>query len=116
MSWCETSQILTATVLPDKKRLLRPALLLLTAQACGRVAPAHHLLGAVIEMIHTATLVHDDVLDAAATRRHVPTINAGWGTMVKEQGDFLASHTILEMLQLLNSDSRAARERREAPR
>ena len=38
------------------------------------------------------------------------SINAGWGTMVKEQGDFLASHTILEMLELLNSDSRAARD------
>ena len=50
---------------------LRPALLLLTARACGRVTAAHHLLGAVVEMIHTATLVHDDVLDHAGLRRHV---------------------------------------------
>src|SRR6516225_8848673 len=41
---------------------LRPALLLLVAHACGRVVPAHYVLGAVVEMIHTATLVHDDVL------------------------------------------------------
>src|SRR5262245_29123055 len=47
---------------------LRPALLLLTARACGHIVPAHHVLGAVVEMIHTATLVHDDVLDAAAVR------------------------------------------------
>ena len=53
---------------------LRPALLLLTARACDRVTPAHHVLGAVVEMIHTATLVHDDVLDAAAVRRHVATV------------------------------------------
>src|SRR4051812_42310911 len=50
---------------------LRPALLLLSGHACGRVTAAHHVLGAVVEMIHTATLVHDDVLDGAAVRRHV---------------------------------------------
>src|SRR4051794_6549414 len=55
---------------------LRPALLLLTARACGAVTPAHHVLGAVVEMIHTATLVHDDVLDEATVRRHVRTVNA----------------------------------------
>src|SRR5580692_11811596 len=58
---------------------LRPTLLLLTARACGRVTPAHHILGAVVEMIHTATLVHDDVLDGADRRRHVATVNALWG-------------------------------------
>jgi octaprenyl-diphosphate synthase len=72
---------------------LRPALLLLTAQACGRVVPAHHLLGAVVEMIHTATLVHDDVLDNAVMRRHVPTVNAGWGNQASILlGDYLFTH------------------------
>src|SRR5437588_668699 len=47
---------------------LRPMLLLLTARACGDVNQAHHVLAAVVEMIHTATLVHDDVLDSADTR------------------------------------------------
>src|SRR5262245_22568866 len=50
---------------------LRPVLLLLAAKACGPVKPAHHVLAAVVEMIHTATLVHDDVLDSATVRRHV---------------------------------------------
>jgi octaprenyl-diphosphate synthase len=58
---------------------LRPTLLLLAARACGRVTPAHHTLAAVVEMIHTATLVHDDVLDEATLRRHARTVNAGWG-------------------------------------
>jgi octaprenyl-diphosphate synthase len=58
---------------------LRPTLLLLVARACGKVAAAHHVLAAVVEMIHTATLVHDDVLDEAKLRRHVRTINSGWG-------------------------------------
>jgi octaprenyl-diphosphate synthase len=61
---------------------LRPTLLLLVAHACGKTAPAHHTLAAVLEMIHTATLVHDDVLDEAGTRRHVRTVNANWGNKV----------------------------------
>ena len=57
---------------------LRPILLLLTAEACGGIREAHQTLAAVVEMIHLATLVHDDVLDEAETRRHVATVNARW--------------------------------------
>ncbi|MCS7465914.1 polyprenyl synthetase family protein [Stieleria sp. ICT_E10.1] len=57
---------------------LRPAVHLLMAEALGGVKPSNITIGAVLEMVHTATLVHDDVLDEAATRRHVPTINAQW--------------------------------------
>lgn len=72
---------------------LRPTLLLLTARACGRVTQAHHVLGAVVEMVHTATLVHDDVLDEATVRRHVPTVNAGWGNKASILlGDYLFTH------------------------
>ncbi len=55
---------------------LRPAMLLLSASAVGSINDTHLVLGVVIEMVHTATLIHDDVLDNASTRRHVPTINA----------------------------------------
>ncbi len=73
-----------------KGKRLRPALLLLTARACGGIEPAHHTLGAVVEMIHTATLVHDDVLDSASVRRHVPTVNALWGNQASILlGDYL---------------------------
>src|SRR5262245_48381818 len=72
---------------------LRPVLLLLTAKACGRVTPAHVTLGAVVEMIHTATLVHDDVLDGAKVRRRVATVNAVWGTKTSVLlGDYLFTH------------------------
>jgi octaprenyl-diphosphate synthase len=57
---------------------LRPALVLLSGKACGGLGRAHRLLAAVVEMIHTATLIHDDVLDEATIRRHLDTINARW--------------------------------------
>ncbi|MDZ4779466.1 MAG: polyprenyl synthetase family protein [Planctomycetia bacterium] len=73
---------------------LRPALLLLAAQACGRVTKDHHVLAAVVEMIHTATLVHDDVLDEAAMRRHLETVNARWDNQASVLlGDFLFTHS-----------------------
>src|SRR3954470_9815725 len=72
---------------------LRPALLLLTARACGRVTPAHHTLAAVVEMIHTATLVHDDILDGARVRRRAATVNAVWGVQPAVLlGDYLFTH------------------------
>ncbi len=72
---------------------LRPTLLLLAARACGKIAPAHHTLAAAMEMIHTATLVHDDVLDEAEIRRHALTFNAGWGNKVSILlGDMLFTH------------------------
>jgi octaprenyl-diphosphate synthase len=87
---------------------LRPVLLLLTARACGRVAPAHHVLGAVVEMIHTATLVHDDVLDGARVRRRVPTVNAVWGTQTSVLlGDYLFTHAF--HLASTLDDARACR-------
>ncbi len=72
---------------------LRPALMLLTAKAVGKIVPAHHTLAAAVEMIHTATLVHDDVLDEAEIRRHVRTVNAEWGNKISILlGDMLLTH------------------------
>jgi octaprenyl-diphosphate synthase len=72
---------------------LRPALLLLTAQAVGRITPEHHTLAAVVEMVHTATLIHDDVLDDAEIRRHLDTVNARWNNQTSVLlGDYLFTH------------------------
>src|SRR5690349_7342200 len=87
---------------------LRPVLLLLTARACGRVTAAHHVLGAVVEMIHTATLVHDDVLDGAKVRRRVATVNAVWGVQTSVLlGDYLFTHAF--HLASTLGDARACR-------
>jgi octaprenyl-diphosphate synthase len=69
---------------------LRPALLLLAAGAAGYRGPSAIRLGAVVEMIHSATLVHDDVIDGAETRRGRPSTNARWGNhMSVLAGDWL---------------------------
>ena len=72
---------------------LRPALLLLVAKSLGNVTKEHLTLGAVVEMIHTATLVHDDVLDEAQVRRHLATVNARWDNEASVLlGDYLFTH------------------------
>ena len=69
---------------------LRPALLLLAAGACGADREAAVRMGAVMEIIHTATLVHDDVIDAAEIRRGSPSTNQKWGNQVSVlAGDWL---------------------------
>jgi octaprenyl-diphosphate synthase len=71
---------------------LRPALLLLSAQAFGAQARARHELAAVIEFIHTATLLHDDVVDESSLRRGRKTANAEFGDAASVLvGDFLYS-------------------------
>ena len=72
---------------------LRPTLLLLSAAATGGIKKDHEVLAAVLEMIHTATLVHDDVLDEAETRRHVATVNGRWNNETSVLfGDYLFTH------------------------
>ncbi|MHB8389871.1 MAG: polyprenyl synthetase family protein [Acidobacteriaceae bacterium] len=58
---------------------IRPALLLLAAKALGHTGSSSVRLGAVIEMVHTATLVHDDIIDVADIRRGRPSTNTQWG-------------------------------------
>lgn len=57
---------------------LRPALVLLSATASGGICPEHFNMAVTTELIHTATLIHDDVLDDAKMRRHLDTVNALW--------------------------------------
>ncbi|WP_437204161.1 polyprenyl synthetase family protein [Planctomicrobium sp. SH664] len=72
---------------------LRPLLCLMTAKALGEIQREHLILAAVVEMIHTATLVHDDVLDNADVRRHVATVNVRWNNETSVlYGDYLFTH------------------------
>ena len=58
---------------------IRPALLLLAAKLCGYEGQGAIRLGSVVEIVHTATLVHDDIIDEALTRRGRPSANTQWG-------------------------------------
>jgi len=60
-------------------KMLRPALLLLAGRSCGEITDQHVRVAAIIEMIHNATLLHDDVIDEGQKRRGLPTVNNLWG-------------------------------------
>ena len=82
---------------------LRPLLLLLCAKATGYQGTHHHLMAVVIELIHTATLLHDDIVDESNTRRGQDTANQVWGNALSVLvGDFLYSRAF-EMMVETNS-------------
>jgi octaprenyl-diphosphate synthase len=75
-------------------KMLRPSLVLLAARATGDITDAHITIATVVEMVHMATLVHDDVLDEAELRRKGATINHLKGNEAAVLlGDFLISHS-----------------------
>jgi octaprenyl-diphosphate synthase len=75
-------------------KMLRPCLVLLAGKACGKLADAHSVIATVVEMVHMATLVHDDVLDEAELRRKGATINHLRGNEAAVLlGDYLISHS-----------------------
>jgi len=78
---------------------LRPIIHLLSAEACGYRGEHHIRLAAIIEFIHTATLLHDDVVDESALRRGQDTVNAVWGNAASVLvGDFLYSRAFQMMV------------------
>lgn len=77
-------------------KMIRPGLVLLTAAATGGIKDEHITFAALLEMIHMASLVHDDVLDKADTRRDLPTPNALWGNeLAVLLGDTLLAQAIV---------------------
>src|SRR6476660_1172365 len=84
---------------------IRPALLLLTAKMLGEVSPMAIRMAAVVEFIHNATLVHDDIIDAADTRRGRPSANSHWGnSMTVLAGDWLYMQSFAVALEEKNFD------------
>jgi octaprenyl-diphosphate synthase len=80
---------------------LRPALVLLSAGALGYRGTAHHTLAAVVEFIHTATLLHDDVVDESSLRRGRPTANTLFGNAASVLvGDFVYSRAFQMMVNV----------------
>ena len=86
----------TQYVLRQKGKEIRPTLVLLSAQLCGGVTEKSYRAAALVELLHTATLVHDDVVDEAERRRGLFSINALWKNKIAVLlGDFLLSRGLL---------------------
>ena len=84
---------------------IRPALGLLTARAIGIYRPGHVELGTIVELIHLATLVHDDIMDEASRRRGQPTAFAKWGAEISVLlGDCLFCHALKLCSKFENPD------------
>jgi octaprenyl-diphosphate synthase len=82
-------------------KMFRPTLLLLADEATGSLDPRATVLGAVVELIHLATLVHDDSVDHSVLRRGMPTINSLFSHQVSViMGDYLYSRAVIELVQL----------------
>ncbi len=83
-------------VVRRKGKRVRPALVFLGAAACGGVREATYRGAALVELLHTATLIHDDVVDEAATRRGFASINAVWKNKVAVlMGDYILARGLL---------------------
>lgn len=95
---------------------LRPALAILTGGALGPIGEDHVKLGSILELIHVASLVHDDIIDGADIRRKMTTPNAKWGDgLAVLLGDALFSHALMlstdfDDLHLCREVAKAARE------
>lgn len=86
----------TRYVLRRKGKQIRPTLVLLSAKACGRITDGTYRAAALVELLHTATLVHDDVVDGAETRRGMLSIYRLWKSRVSVLfGDYLLSRGLL---------------------
>jgi octaprenyl-diphosphate synthase len=106
-------QLLEHSFLLGGKRM-RPAFTLLSAGCFGPIKQPAIQMAAALEMVHTATLVHDDILDEADTRRHEPTANSKWGNKAGVLlGDYLFTHSFhvaslsesIESVRMLASSS-----------
>ena len=87
-------------VLHQKGKRIRPILVLLSAKVCGGVSEASYRGAALVELLHTATLIHDDVVDDAERRRGLFSINALWKNKIAVLlGDFLLSRGLLLALE-----------------
>lgn len=103
-------------LLRRKGKRVRPALVFLSAATCGEIAESAFLGASLVELLHTATLMHDDVVDEASERRGMPSVNRLWGnTVAVLVGDYLLARGLLlavehDEYELLRITARAVRQ------
>ena len=92
-----------AHILNSGGKRIRPLLLLLSARLCGYSGRDHHQLGSLVEFIHTATLLHDDVVDDADIRRGKRAARKVWGNQISILvGDYLYSQAFCRVVEFRN--------------
>ncbi|MBK8550544.1 MAG: polyprenyl synthetase family protein [Ignavibacteria bacterium] len=92
--------IITKYILKQKGKKIRPILVLLSAKLCGEINDRTYIAANLVELLHTATLIHDDVVDDAKTRRGIASINAVWKNKASVLiGDYLLSKGLLISLE-----------------
>jgi octaprenyl-diphosphate synthase len=97
-------QDLSQHIVKSGGKRLRPLLVLLSSNACGYKGTHHISLAAMIEFFHTATLLHDDVVDESTLRRGKETANSIWGSKASILvGDFLFTQSVQIMVEVGNS-------------
>jgi octaprenyl-diphosphate synthase len=105
-----------AYAIGGRGKRLRPLVALLSGGATGAITSEHVDLAVIVELIHVATLVHDDIVDEAEWRRAQPTLNARWGNSLSVLlGDWLFAHALnlsarFDNVEISRSIARAARE------
>ncbi|MEA3288239.1 MAG: polyprenyl synthetase family protein [Candidatus Marinimicrobia bacterium] len=88
-------------IIAQKGKKMRPMLLLLSAKLNGACTEQTYSAATLVEVLHTATLVHDDVVDEAETRRGLPSINSIWRNKISVLiGDYLFSKALVKMVDL----------------
>lgn len=89
-------ELITRYLLKQKGKKIRPLLVLLSSNICGGIKERSYRGASLVELLHTATLVHDDVVDNAETRRSFPSINAVWKNKIAVlMGDYLLSRGLM---------------------
>ncbi|MEO6694084.1 MAG: polyprenyl synthetase family protein [Ignavibacteria bacterium] len=92
--------LITKYILKQKGKKIRPILVLLSAKLCGEINSRTYIAANLVELLHTATLIHDDVVDDAKTRRGFASINSVWKNKASVLiGDYLLSKGLLISLE-----------------
>ncbi len=93
-------------IVSQEGKKIRPSLLLLSARLCGQPNNDSYIAASLVEILHTATLVHDDIVDESEERRGQPSVKALWKNKVSVLlGDYLFSKSLRSMLRLKNFEA-----------
>ena len=97
----ELANTIGSHIIVSGGKRMRPLLALLAAGSCGTISERHIVLAAVVEYLHTASMLHDDVIDDSGRRRGLPTANSNWGNASSVlAGDLIYANSFAMLVEL----------------